>query len=199
MISGFKVGDIMILINKLVVLCKNSEEDIINGISNIIRNKYGEVDLSLMIKIPEDILNFDLKYKNRFDCFIDELYVLKLSTEDQSEEIEEVLNDCKSFMTQEEIEWQEKALDLKLKYGEYEPVKYFRLKSGVSENALPGDAGLPANNKKQFSFYTKDEPPGEWVKLISSYFPTVDFELHYKEKSQLKYKLNKFKGGKKLR
>lgn len=189
----------MILINKLIILCKNSEEDIINGICNIVRNKDGNIDFSLLINIPDEIMSFDLKYKGRFDSFIQELYLLKLSSENMMEEISDVLADCNSFMNKEEMDWMESALKLKLKYGEYEPVKYFKLKTGVEENALPGDSGLPVNNKKQFSFYTKNDPPGEWVKAISSYFPSVDFELHYKEKSQLKYKLNKFKAGKKLR
>lgn len=182
----------LIIMNKLIIL-SNEDFDIINGINNLIRNKDGQIDFTIITKIPKEIINFENKYGLRFESTISEIVSLKRNEEE--EEIEEVLEDCKGFMSNEEFNWLLKAIDLKYKYGDYQSESYYKNNVGVNHNFLYWDEQLPANNTKQFSFYSQVNAPIKWVERLSSIFESVEFEFHYKERSMLKYNKLRFKGG----
>lgn len=187
----------MIIVNKLILICKKEDKDIIKGVGNLVKNDNSEIDLTIINKIPKEIISFSEKFNGRFDNIIEDILEVKsLYPNDNDEELNEIYNECKSFINKEEWKWIIKAVELKIKYGEYRSDKYFQLKTGVNENCLKGDSGLPANNEKQFSFYTKDNPPLLWVAELSKIFPTIEFDIHYKEKSQLKYIKQTYKSGK---
>lgn len=183
----------MIYINKLIILSKIDEETIM-AINNMIRDQYGNISFSIITKIPKNITNFNNDYGKRFDNIICEISIAKRKNLGD-EEIEEIKNECETFMTNEEIKWCLDAVDLNLKYGAYTEEDYYYNNVGVHHDFLYYDDRLPSNNKKQFSFYTEDGIAENWAKRISEIFDDIVFEYQYKEKSLLKYKKKTFKSG----
>lgn len=173
----------MIILNKLILNSK--DEQSIDEINRLIRNEKGEVDLNITVEMPDEIIDFSLDHINRFDHIIKELKVYKENKDEDA--IEELKLECNKFLSHEEWRWIEVATNLTLKFGAYDPVSYFKLKTGVIENAKITGSEYK-NTRKIFSFYTKDQPALTWARDLSKQYPTVKMELHYKEKSQLKYR-----------
>lgn len=180
----------MIIVNKLIVFTK--DENLIQGINNVVRNENGDVDLRIITKIPEELVSFNLDNEARFDHIVEDLY-----KETDEEEFEIKIKECEEFMSEEDLIWLKEAINLKKRYGNYNYDLYFKSKTNVSLNdILDSDGNLPKNTRKQFSFYTRKTTPMIWVRELSKIFSGELFELHYKEKSQLKYKKMRFKEGK---
>lgn len=183
----------MLIINKLIIASKINEE-VEKAICNMIRNKNGEIDFSIITAIPIELKNFEYSYGSRFDKIINEISLLLLE-KNMQEEIEEIIQECEEFMSLSEIDNMVKAAYLKEKYNAYNKKDYYKNNVGVSHNYLFWDENLPNNNNKQFSFYTHDNPPENWVENLSLIFEEVEFELHYKEQSMSKYRKIKYKKG----